>query len=433
MRKKFFGFAILASLVVALFPAVAAPANATGDYNFLMFSKSGITDPNPNQEDLTMKAALEEIGTVTLFDGGDGTASAWTTALTGMNAIVFPEGNVYNNGAAMLPEAATVVKNWISAGGRAVGTGSYTHTNFIEYLTGIDRTTWCNRSLEASGDVWTLAVASDTLPATILTGDYTGGICDWNLWSAAEKVGTTVIYGNDAQNNMGIVQFAVGTGTFTYYAFDWYPNSGETLTVLPQWNEALRLGAAGTFEEAAGGGGDSAPAFTLELELALSVGDTVAGGPVTVSASGLQPDSAWNLVLRSTPQTIDLGTVGADGLILSEVTIPAGLEPGWHSLTLTGTGADGIAYMRVARFFIAEDGTLGEPVIYEDVIEAALVNTGLTYAIIAGETLLVLLFAFAAWMAFGAKSRLRFAAMDERLAVMNRKLNRLYGSSRNSR
>jgi hypothetical protein len=36
-------------------------------------------------------------------------------------------------------------------------------------------------------------------------------------------------------------------------------------------------------------------------------------------------------------------------------------------------------------------------------------------------------------MAFGAKGSLRFAAMDERLAVMNRKLNRLYGSNRNNR
>lgn len=427
MKKKIFGMALMASLVVALFPAVAAPAQATGDYNFVMFSKAGITDPDPNQEDLTMQAALQEIGTVTLFDGGDGSAGAWTTALTGMDAIVFPEGNVYSRTDTMSAEAAAAVKDWISAGGRAVGTGAYEHQGFIDYLTDNDRSdVWCDDNVGGSG-VWDLKVTSDTLPATISNGNYTGGICNWDLWSTAQKVGTTVIYGNDTENNMGIVQFKVGSGSFTYYAYDWYPDSDEALTVLPAWNEALRLGANGTFEEAAGGGGSS---FALDLTLDLAVGDVVEGAPVNVSASGLQPGSAWDLVLRSTPQTIDMGTVGADGLILSSVAIPAGLEPGWHSLTLTGTGADGIAYVRVAHFLISADGTLAQDVTYDPVIEASLVNTGLTYALIAAETLVALLLVFGAYMAFGARGRLRFAAMDERLAVISRRMNRLYGSDK---
>ncbi len=430
MKKKFLGLALLTGLALTMTPVIATPANAVGDYQFMMFSKSGITDPNVGQEDLTMKTALEEIGTVTVFDGGDGSAAAWTAAIAGKDALVFPEGNVYAQTSAMSAEAATVVKNWISAGGRALGTGSYTHKNFIDYLTGITRT-WADRSLctwEINCDPfdnYDLMIASATLPATISSGNYTGAISNWSDWTTEQKAGATEIYGNVAEGDAAIVQFAVGSGSFTYYAFDWYPDGTETLTVLPEWNAALRLGAAGDYEDAVGGGSG----FALDLELALEVGDTVAGGDVNVSASGLQPASDWNLVVRSTPITLDFGTVGDGGSVASTVTIPAGLEPGWHTLTLTGTGADGKTYQRVASFLIAADGTLGEAVIYGEVTEVALVDTGLAAAGLVGVGLLAVFLFFLAFGAFGTKGRLRAAGIElqvrERLAVLNRKLDRI--------
>ncbi len=420
VKKKFLGLALLAGIGLAMTPVIAAPAVATGDYQFMMFSKDGITDPA--EEDATMKTALEEIGTVTVFDGGDGSASAWTAAIAGMDALVFPEGDVYGDGDAMSAEAAAVVKTWISAGGRALGTGSYDHADFIDYLTGITRT-WQDSDL-SSGN-YDLMIESATLPATISSGNYTGAISNWSDWTTEEKTGATEIYGNAAEGDAAIVQFAVGTGSFTYYAYDWYPDESETLTVLPEWNEALRLGAAGNYSDAVGGGSG----FALDLDLALEVGDTVAGADVNVSASGLQPATDWNLVLRSTPITLDFGTVGDGGSVSSTVTIPAGLEPGWHTLTLTGTGADGKTYQRVASFLIASDGTLGEAVVYGEVTEVALVDTGLAAAGIVGVSLLATFLFFLAFGAFGTKGRLRTAGIDlqvkEGLAVLNRKLDRL--------
>jgi hypothetical protein len=406
VKKKFLGLALVTGLALAMTPVIATPANAVGDYQFMMFSKSGITDPNEGQEDLTMKTALEEIGTVTVFDGGDGSAAAWTAAIAGKDALVFPEGNVYAQTSAMSAEAATVVKNWISAGGRALGTGSYTHTSFIDYLTGVTRT-WNNGNLcpyhpDEPCDNYDLMLESATLPATISSGNYTGAISNWNDWTTEQKAGATEIYGKVAEGDAAIVQFAVGTGSFTYYAYDWYPDEDETLTVLPEWNEALRLGAAGDYEDAVSGGSG----FALDLDLALEVGDTVAGADVNVSASGLQPATSWDLVLRSTPITLDFGTVGDGGSVASTVTIPAGLEPGWHTLTLTGTGADGKTYQRVASFLIAADGTLGEAVIYGEVTEVALADTGLAAAGLVGVGLLAVFLFFLAFGAFGTKGRI---------------------------
>lgn len=363
LSKKLLALAVSAVAAFATFTAV--PAQATGSYSFLMFSKDGITDPS--QEDATMKTALEEIGTVTVFDGGDGSASAWTTAIAGKDAIVFPEGDVYGNTDAMSSEAATVVKNWISAGGRAVGTGSYDHADFIDYLTGIDRS-WQD---DSGPESYAKLVSSSELPASLPGGNYTGAISNYDEWTAEQKVGVTPIYQDGVTQDLAVAVFKVGSGSFTYYAYDWYPDEGEALTVLPAWNEALRLAASGAIAEASKGVG-------INLVLDAAIGDAVAGAPSEVTATGLKAGTSWNLVLRSTPITLKTGKVGSSGSITATVNIPSGLEPGWHTLTLTGVGTDGKTYSRVLRFEIDSNGNLASATVLDDIksTSASLANTG---------------------------------------------------------
>jgi LPXTG-motif cell wall-anchored protein len=57
----------------------------------------------------------------------------------------------------------------------------------------------------------------------------------------------------------------------------------------------------------------------------------------------------------------------------SSVTIPAGLEPGWHTLTFTSTAADGSSVVSKVYFEISATGTL---LSNTTTIPAALANTG---------------------------------------------------------
>lgn len=97
---------------------------------------------------------------------------------------------------------------------------------------------------------------------------------------------------------------------------------------------------------------------SLTLNLDTSIGTTVTNAPVSYSSTGLQPGAGWDLVLRSTPQTLASGTVSANGVVLGNHTIPAGLEPGWHSLTLTGTSLHGGTVSTTIWFKIDSASTL---------------------------------------------------------------------------
>ena len=68
------------------------------------------------------------------------------------------------------------------------------------------------------------------------------------------------------------------------------------------------------------------------------VGDnTVApGGALSVSGTGFVPGERVAVELHSTPVTLSLVTADAAGALNATVTIPAGTEPGEHSIVLTG-------------------------------------------------------------------------------------------------
>lgn len=76
----------------------------------------------------------------------------------------------------------------------------------------------------------------------------------------------------------------------------------------------------------------------------LSVTVVPPGGSLTVSCDGLLPGSPWTITFESEPQVLATGTAGPDGSFSEGVTIPGDASPGSHTITITGTEADGTPF-----------------------------------------------------------------------------------------
>src|SRR5690606_392409 len=76
-----------------------------------------------------------------------------------------------------------------------------------------------------------------------------------------------------------------------------------------------------------------APVQSSGIHLNFGIGDQVGGATADVTGTGLQAGSEFSVVVQSTPQTVGSGTIGADLLLDATVTLPAGLDAGWHSIT----------------------------------------------------------------------------------------------------
>jgi hypothetical protein len=100
-------------------------------------------------------------------------------------------------------------------------------------------------------------------------------------------------------------------------------------------------------------------ALAVSLDLDLNVGDPVADAPVEIAGEGLLVGSAYTVVVRSTPTTIASGNASNTGTVLdSKLRMPSGLAPGSHTVTFTGTDADGNAVSRVAYLTVSDTGTV---------------------------------------------------------------------------
>ncbi len=64
------------------------------------------------------------------------------------------------------------------------------------------------------------------------------------------------------------------------------------------------------------------------------------GGSTTVSGQGWMPGSTVTLAIHSTTQSLGTATAGSDGSFTADVALPC-LDAGSHTITATGTGADG--------------------------------------------------------------------------------------------
>ena len=121
------------------------------------------------------------------------------------------------------------------------------------------------------------------------------------------------------------------------------------------------------------GGGSSA---TASLSLGATTGGLVAGSSVSVTASGLQSTAAYTVTVQSTPQTIGSGNA-VSGAVSTNVTLPSGLEAGWHTLTFTSTASNGSTVESKYYFKVSASGTLLST---SSTIPAELANTGINSA-----------------------------------------------------
>lgn len=160
-------------------------------------------------------------------------------------------------------------------------------------------------------------------------------------WSAAVTVTVTF--------NQGVLN--VGTSR------DFNVEFKDSNTVIDSGVASLAVGSGGG--GTSGGGTPSTTSPSSSLNMAAGVGDLVAGSTVAIVADGLATTASYEVVLRSTPQTLASG-VAVAGAVNTSVTIPAGLEAGWHSLTFTSTAADGTAVSNVLYFEISSTGVLLE-------------------------------------------------------------------------
>jgi len=67
----------------------------------------------------------------------------------------------------------------------------------------------------------------------------------------------------------------------------------------------------------------------------------VQGTSVGTKGSGYRPDSLIDLTIFSTPTRLGTVTVEADGSFEANFPIPAGIEPGDHTIKIDGTSANG--------------------------------------------------------------------------------------------
>lgn len=97
-----------------------------------------------------------------------------------------------------------------------------------------------------------------------------------------------------------------------------------------------------------------------ELGLGVKIGDEITGKSIAIASEGLKSNAPYSVVLRSTPQTIASGNTSAKGKVSEQAKIPGGLEPGWHSITLTSMNPDGSAFEKAIYFQVTETLLLEE-------------------------------------------------------------------------
>jgi hypothetical protein len=194
-------------------------------------------------------------------------------------------------------------------------------------------------------------------------------------WTPAERATVTIVYGYDGPyyggpatetiEQIGVGVFAVGQGSYIYYAYDWFPDSSDRDTAKADpthtawWNLALVLGAGGQISAAAAGGGGGTPSTTTTGG---STPITTSDGTVPALRPGvgvLQTSSGDTVPLSVTAPTSGVVRYASDGLL---VTL-AGASPTGTQRGLVAT-AQGTIECEVCAFLA--DGGVIEAWVFSD-------------------------------------------------------------------
>lgn len=130
-----------------------------------------------------------------------------------------------------------------------------------------------------------------------------------------------------------------------------------TVPVVPGWEYHFFVSAVDSKghvgpEAAAAARTGKIPAVTVPASVPAKNGDlaitgaqagaVAPGAKVTVTGDGYAPGSTVSIVVYSTPQVLTTAVAGPDGKFSVEVTIPAGLAKGNHTLVASGVDASGV-------------------------------------------------------------------------------------------
>jgi len=150
--------------------------------------------------------------------------------------------------------------------------------------------------------------------------------------------------------------WGIGSDVNCGYPFLWWQTSSafdECPVVVTSTNGSDLPGSSSSSSSP-----DASATPGIHLDVQASVGTTtVAGSSVVIGGQELQPGSAYSLVVRSNPITITSGVASSTGSFSTRVSMPSGIAPGNHTITLQATGSDGSALVLTQSFTVAADGT----------------------------------------------------------------------------
>lgn len=182
-------------------------------------------------------------------------------------------------------------------------------------------------------------------------------------WTAAAPTSYTVMF--NANGGLGVmlnqsatIATALTTNTFTrsgHTFAGWNTNADGS--GVSYGNGASYPFTSSTTLYAQWTANSSSPTPTATVSLGVPVGGFIPGSTTSINAQGLQSTAPFEVVLRSTPQTLASGAA-VSGAVNTSVTMPAGIEPGWHSLTFSSVAADGTSFSQVLYFLVSDASTL---------------------------------------------------------------------------
>lgn len=288
------------------------------------------------------------------YDGGNGAGGGFATGNTIVRTAppaITPQ-SISINGSTQTSSAFTAT---------GFSSGPTYSTNLT--ITGFDFSTSTGRYTRNSATL-VATTASGTITASGSMGQTATATVSVNIPAPTSYTANFLANGGSGNtmsqqsSSSGSITMPTSTYTKTGYTFAGWRAGSATVGTIYQAGDVAPLTMNNYFFAqwtVNGGGGGSAP--TVNMSLNATTGQLVAGSTVAVVASGLQTTAPYTVVVQSTPQTIGTGNATA-GAVNTSVTLPAGLEAGWHTLTFSSTASDGSTVTSVSYFKVSASGTL---------------------------------------------------------------------------
>jgi hypothetical protein len=359
MRRRVMGFLTAAGMAAVVVLGAAVPASAAVND---VFTVDNIEYTVTSEDDATVKVT-GHTAPVSTFDIPDSVENGTTYTVTSIGSNVFSHTSYLTS--VTIPDSVT-----------SIGDAAFTWNNLFESVT-------IPNSVTSIGDYafYSNALTTVTIPNSVT--DIPSGAFGYNSLTSVTIPDSVTTIGNFAFEGNSLTSVtipnsvtSIGGGAFAYnpslesvtFAGSAPSDNGplfvgdETAVKVYYYAKYHKDVVANGFENPWYGYTTSALPVTelaVSLDLDLNVGDPVADAPVEIAVEGLLVGSAYTVVVRSTPTTITSGSATNTGTVSdSSGLMPSGLAPGAHTVTFTGTDADGNAVSRVAYLTVSDTGTV---------------------------------------------------------------------------